>query len=102
MLPAWRRRRTIFISSRDAWMSGRSCVRLLPGDSVAGGDAANALDQARGLLEELGSQRLTQLTDLVDGSLAELPPPGSSGAALSGDLQGGLFVRVAPVCGVLI
>lgn len=44
------------------------------GDDVQGGDAANALDQARGDLEWLSSGELTALARTVEELLDVLPP----------------------------
>ena len=44
-------------------------------DEIAGGDAANALDQARGMLERLTPQRVAELSKLVDDLLETLPGP---------------------------
>jgi hypothetical protein len=44
------------------------------GDSAQGGDAANALDQARGDLEWLSSGELTTLARTIEELLDVLPP----------------------------
>jgi hypothetical protein len=44
------------------------------GDDTQGGDAANALDQARGDLEWLSSGELTTLACTIKSLLAALPP----------------------------
>ncbi len=44
-------------------------------DPVSGGIAADALDQARGLLEELSTGRATEILDAVERLAASLPPP---------------------------
>lgn len=41
---------------------------------VAGGDAANALDQARGMLERLTGGGAAALLEHIDVLLSELPP----------------------------
>lgn len=43
-------------------------------DEVAGGDAANALDQARGMLERLTDGGAAALLEHIDALLSELPP----------------------------
>ena len=44
------------------------------GDELRGGDAANALDQARCMLEGLLEGQATALVALIDAVLGELPP----------------------------
>jgi hypothetical protein len=44
------------------------------GDEVRGGDAANALDQARGMLERLMGGEAEALVARLDALLGELPP----------------------------
>jgi len=45
------------------------------GDAFSGGDAANALDQAAGLLSALADGRARETLDRVTALLRELPAP---------------------------
>jgi hypothetical protein len=44
-------------------------------DAISGGIAADALDQARGLLDELAGGRARALADAVQRIATTLPPP---------------------------
>lgn len=45
------------------------------GDAVSGGIAADGLDQARGLLEDLQGGRAAELLAAIERIAAKLPPP---------------------------
>lgn len=44
-------------------------------DAISGGIVADALDQARGLLDELAEGRARALADAIERIAATLPPP---------------------------
>jgi len=69
-------------SAQQIEVLGR-CLSVVPqlehwrahGDEFSGGDAANALDQASGLLAALVDGQARETLDRVTSLLAELPPP---------------------------